>query len=208
MTLIKSFIKDAFGGSLKDLEKGDFTILGIPFDDKSSYQKGSSGGPDSIREVSTEKSIGSYTEKGVDLKQDTSIIDLGNIDCDVEYDDLLLSIENHIKEIVMNNSIPVVLGGDHSNTYPVVKGVKNVYKDLDTSTLAARTRLVVQSAFGGKRLVICSGGDIQTTEDLFEEVQQLKDGGASGSIVGRNSFQRPENEAIALLNKIQDIYAS
>ena len=85
---------------------------------------------------------------------------------------------------------------------------KGVYDGLPMDTLADRTKLVVQSAFGGRRIVICSGGDAKKTEDLLAEITELKKGGAFGSIVGRNSFQRPEKEAIDLLHKIQDIYVS
>jgi len=38
-------------------------------------------------------------------------------------------------------------------------------------------------------------------------VQAIRDGGGNGSIIGRNSFQRPKAEALALLNKVMDLYA-
>jgi class I fructose-bisphosphate aldolase len=85
---------------------------------------------------------------------------------------------------------------------------RGVYDGLPMETLADRTTLVVQSAFGGRRIIICSGGDAKKTEDLLAEIAELKKGGASGSIVGRNSFQRPEADAIDLLHTIQDIYVS
>ena len=74
-------------------------------------------------------------------------------------------------------------------------------------TLADRVRHVVQSAFGGRRIVIFSGGAAKGREALLEEVRQLAEGGGFGSIVGRNSFQRPKTEAIDLLHEIMDIYA-
>lgn len=75
-------------------------------------------------------------------------------------------------------------------------------------TLADRIRHVVQSAFGGRRIVIFSGGAAKDRDGLLEEIRGLADGGAFGSIVGRNSFQRPKTEAIDLLHSIMDIYAS
>jgi len=74
-------------------------------------------------------------------------------------------------------------------------------------TLAERVRHVVQSSFDGRRIVIFSGGPRDTDESLFAEVQSIKDGGGFGSIIGRNSFQRPHDAAVAMLNKIIDIYA-
>jgi class I fructose-bisphosphate aldolase len=37
-------------------------------------------------------------------------------------------------------------------------------------------------------------------------VRGLRDGGANGSIIGRNTFQRPREEALAMLAQIISIY--
>lgn len=78
---------------------------------------------------------------------------------------------------------------------------------IKVSTLADRTRHVVQSCFNGKRIVIFSGGEAKGTEDLLKEVGELAQGGAFGSIMGRNAFQRPKKEAIELLNNVMDAFA-
>jgi fructose-bisphosphate aldolase, class I len=85
---------------------------------------------------------------------------------------------------------------------------KPVYEseDIDRSTLAARVRHVMQCAFAGKRVVLFSGGDAVGTEDFLEEIRQIRAGGASGSIIGRNSFKRPKPEALALLDEVIKIY--
>jgi fructose-bisphosphate aldolase, class I len=77
---------------------------------------------------------------------------------------------------------------------------------IPIATLPERVRHVVQSAFNGRRIVIFSGGEAKTTEDVLAEIRGLAQGGAFGSIVGRNSFQRPKQEGIALLHEIMDIY--
>lgn len=86
---------------------------------------------------------------------------------------------------------------------------RKVYESqgIKVSTLADRTKHVVQSSFAGKRVVIFSGGEAKSTDELLGEVTQLAQGGAFGSIMGRNAFQRPKAEAIQLLNKVQDIFA-
>lgn len=86
---------------------------------------------------------------------------------------------------------------------------KKVYEkqQIPIATLAERVRHVVQASFGGRRIVIFSGGEAKGTDELLAEVKGLADGGAFGSIMGRNAFQRPKAEAIKLLNDVQDIFA-
>ena len=85
---------------------------------------------------------------------------------------------------------------------------KKIYQKhaIPSATMAERVRHIVQSAFDGRRLVVFSGGAAKDTEGLLNEIRGLRDGGASGSIIGRNSFQRPREEALALLGEIIDIY--
>ena len=77
---------------------------------------------------------------------------------------------------------------------------------LRSGDLSQRVSHVVQSAFNGKRIVIFSGGPAKGEKELIEEVELLARGGAFGSIVGRNAFQRPKEEALRLLKRIMDIY--
>lgn len=77
---------------------------------------------------------------------------------------------------------------------------------IDVSTLAKRVEHVMQSAFNGKRIVVFSGGEAKDLEGLYTEVRGLRDGGANGSIIGRNTFQRPKADALAMLAKIIEIY--
>ncbi|GAN77221.1 class I fructose-bisphosphate aldolase [Acidisphaera rubrifaciens] len=78
---------------------------------------------------------------------------------------------------------------------------------LDTSTLAKRVEHVVQACFQGRRIVIFSGGEATSDDDaLFDVIRNLRDGGANGSIIGRNTFQRPKEHALAMLAKIIEIY--
>ena len=85
---------------------------------------------------------------------------------------------------------------------------KKVYlsEHIPISSLNERINHVVQSCFNGKRLVVFSGGSSKDEESLLAEIRELYLGGASGSIIGRNSFQRPYSEALALLNQIIEIY--
>ncbi len=83
---------------------------------------------------------------------------------------------------------------------------KKYYEGIDISTLSARIAHVVQSAFAGRRLVVFSGGAAKGTEGLLDEIRQIRDGGGTGSIIGRNSFQRSKEEALDLLDSVVKIY--
>jgi len=85
---------------------------------------------------------------------------------------------------------------------------KKVYEteNIPIEKLSDRIRHVVQSCFQGRRLVVFSGGTAKDEDSLLNEIKELYLGGASGSIIGRNSFQREYDDAISLLNKITTIY--
>lgn len=87
---------------------------------------------------------------------------------------------------------------------------KPVYEKnkVDVATLAARINHVVQSSFAGRRIVIFSGGEHTGTDNLLATIQGIHDGGGFGSIIGRNVFQRPKAEALALLDQIITIFKS
>lgn len=84
------------------------------------------------------------------------------------------------------------------------KSLDKVGTKIDT--LANRVQLVVNSCFGGKRIVIFSGGPAKGDTEVIEEIKGLAAGGAFGSIMGRNAFQRPKAEGVALLRKVMDVF--
>ncbi|HKN47904.1 MAG TPA: class I fructose-bisphosphate aldolase [Candidatus Polarisedimenticolia bacterium] len=88
------------------------------------------------------------------------------------------------------------------------EAAKRVYEStrIPRAALADRIRHVVQSAFDGRRIVIFSGGAREDDATIFDQVRAIRDGGGFGSIIGRNSFQRPRPEALALLGRIMAIY--
>ncbi|HTS81169.1 MAG TPA: class I fructose-bisphosphate aldolase [Myxococcaceae bacterium] len=85
---------------------------------------------------------------------------------------------------------------------------KKVYEKyaIPTKTLAERVRHVVQSCFNGKRIIIFSGGEAKDTPAVLEEIRGIRDGGGFGSIMGRNAFQRPKDEALKLLRDVMAIH--
>ncbi len=89
-----------------------------------------------------------------------------------------------------------------------LEAAKKVYEEqkIDGSTLAKRVEHIMQAAFNGRRIVLFSGGEAKDLEAMLEQVRGLRDGGANGSIIGRNTFQRPRADALSMLSKIIEIY--
>jgi class I fructose-bisphosphate aldolase len=85
---------------------------------------------------------------------------------------------------------------------------KTIYEKekIANSTLKERIAHIKDACFAGRRIVVFSGGATKTEDDIYEEVRAIRDGGGNGSIIGRNTFQRPRIEALNMLNKITQIY--
>ena len=85
---------------------------------------------------------------------------------------------------------------------------KKVYEKekIELDSPAARIRHVVQACFDGRRIVVFSGGAAKGEAGIFEEARAIRDGGGNGSIIGRNTFQRPRAEALSLLDTLIKIY--
>jgi class I fructose-bisphosphate aldolase len=85
---------------------------------------------------------------------------------------------------------------------------KKVYEaqKIDISTQTARYRNVVQACFAGRRIVVFSGGEAKDSASILADARAIRDGGGNGSIIGRNSFQRPRAEALKLLGDIIGVY--
>lgn len=79
---------------------------------------------------------------------------------------------------------------------------------IPIETLSQRVREVVRSAFNGKRIVIFSGGEAKGTDEVLAEIREIAKGGAFGSIMGRNAFQRSHADALKLLADVIQIYKS
>lgn len=100
--------------------------------------------------------------------------------------------------------IKIKLSTDHL----MLPEARKVYEKerIDIATQAARVRHCMQASFNGRRIVVFSGGAIKGADSVYDDARAIRDGGGNGSIIGRNSFQRPRDEALAMLGKLVDIY--
>lgn len=100
--------------------------------------------------------------------------------------------------------IKIKLSTDHLS----LGAAKTVYEEqkIDIATQAARVRHCMDAAFAGRRIVVFSGGAKKGTDSVYDDARAIRDGGGNGSIIGRNSFQRSREDALAMLGKLMDIY--
>ncbi len=110
----------------------------------------------------------------------------------------------HMACLLGAHIIKVKLPTDHI-MQPEAKKVFEENK-IDISTQTARVKEVVRSCFDGRRIVVFSGGATKGEDAVYDDAIAIRDGGGNGSIIGRNSFQRPNKDAKAMLAKIMDVY--
>ncbi len=120
-----------FGGAIKKSDSYELAILGIPFDEKSCFLRGAAAGPQAIRNASTGKALNPFTELGVNLEEETTMIDWGNVDTSGDVDKTFHRIEEAVADILSKGAVPIILGGDHSITYPIIRAYSRFYHQLD-----------------------------------------------------------------------------
>ena len=108
----------------------------------------------------------------------------------------------HMAALIGAHIIKTKLPTDHIEQ----KEAKAVYKDGDWSTMAKRVEHMVQASFAGRRINVFSGGAAKGSDAVYQDARDIRDGGGNGSIIGRNTFQRPRAEALAMLAKLVRIY--
>ncbi|MBV8593793.1 MAG: class I fructose-bisphosphate aldolase [Caulobacteraceae bacterium] len=90
------------------------------------------------------------------------------------------------------------------------EAARKVYEErkIPVATLPERVAHMVDCAFAGRRVLIFSGGAAVFDDAAFlAEIRAIHEGGGFGSIIGRNTFQRPKDAALRLLKEVMDIYA-
>lgn len=95
-----------------------------------------------------------------------------------------------------------------STNHLELKDAAKVYKSekIKIKSSADRVADCMKSAFDGRRIVVFSGGAKKGENSVYDDARAIRDGGGNGSIIGRNTFQRPREDAIEMLNQLIDIY--
>ena len=120
---------------------GKTIVIGIPFDDRSSYLKGASKGPEAIRKALNSSSGNLATESGYDLGSSDGWHDMGNIDDMQSNNNAFSIIEGRLNEYLNQGARIVTLGGDHSITLPIIRAYGKNIRPLDIMQIDAHPDL-------------------------------------------------------------------
>ncbi|MDP9160308.1 MAG: agmatinase [Acidobacteriota bacterium] len=102
------------------------SLLGVPLDFNSSYLRGAAEGPAAVRKALRCASSNNSSEDGRDIVQ--LMQDAGDVQADeVSWMD---AIRQSVSNLLQAGALPLVIGGDHSITYPVVSAVAAHYPNL------------------------------------------------------------------------------
>ena len=126
-------------------EQADFSVIGIPFDGLASARKGAALAPERLRYWS--KHLTPFSEDRTRLK-DMTVCDLGDIQMTNPESDFV-TIRQRVASLP---NIPIILGGDHSVSIPVLQAQRERYKDQRLGVLWIDAHPDLCDFFDGSRI--------------------------------------------------------
>jgi len=156
---------NVFSGFQKPFEKADYVILGVPFDVTSTYRTGARFGPNAIRQASL--NIETYSFRtGIDI-EDLQLHDSGDLDICTDTKKTLQRLELVIKDLAEAEKTPVTIGGEHTITLGIMKGLRDVAST--TAIVSFDAHLDLRDEFLGLKL-----SHTTLMRRIKEEVKTLK----------------------------------
>ncbi len=134
------FVETNYISASVPFEKSKGVILGCPYDGSASFRPGARFGPSAIRRASWGiETFSPYFQR--DLSQ-CSIHDMGDLELPLGEKKISLGlIRNALGKILSEKKIPILLGGDHLITLPIVEEILTVYPRLHLLQIDAHTDL-------------------------------------------------------------------
>lgn len=111
-------------------QRAKLAILGIRYDENSSFTKGAADAPPQIRAALRSDAWNLSSENGTDLSGDSIFFDAGDIE-PVAGSEMSALIENSVSTLIADGLMPISLGGDHSITHPIVRAFARKYTGLN-----------------------------------------------------------------------------
>ena len=125
------------------------TLIGIPWDVHSSFMRGAAAAPPLVRQALFSPASNLWCEFGVDLGDPGRLADAGDLDLP-DSAGAIGMIEGAVRLLIADGGSPLVIGGDHAVTYPVVRAVAARHSGLTILHIDAHPDLYDQ--FEGNRL--------------------------------------------------------
>lgn len=139
---------NVFSGFQKSFEEADYVILGVPFDVTSTFRTGARFGPNAIRTASLNIETYSF-RSNVDV-EDLRLHDIGDLHVSADVGETLERLEKVTSEILNVGKTPVTIGGEHTITLGVLKGLSG--KASKTAVISFDAHLDLRDEFMGLRL--------------------------------------------------------
>jgi len=115
--------------SFDHLQAGMVVVLGVPYDENSSFMKGPASAPSRIRETLSSGAMNLCSESGIDLGVEPRFYDLGDLNLSIGAT-TFKQIEQGIADLLERKTYILSLGGDHAITYPILKAYRKKYDKL------------------------------------------------------------------------------
>jgi arginase len=100
------------------------TLIGVPWDASSSGDRGAAGAPQRIRDALWSPASNTWNERGDDLAAPGVLDDVGDLQLPIDGSHARAAIEEAVRRVLRGGGRPLVLGGDHSITYPVLRAFR------------------------------------------------------------------------------------
>jgi agmatinase len=139
---------NVFSGFQKPFEEADYIILGVPFDVTSTYRTGARFAPNAIRQASLNLETYSF-RTGLDV-EDLKLHDLGDLHISTDTEKTLERIAIVIKDVIEAGKTPVTIGGEHTITFGVMRGLGK--KASETALVSFDAHLDLRDEFMGLKL--------------------------------------------------------
>jgi len=139
---------NVFSGIQQPFEKADYVVFGAPFDVTSTYRTGARFGPNAIRQASL--NIETYSFRtGIDV-EDLCLHDLGDLHVSTDTKKTVDMLKLVVEDVASAGKIPVALGGEHTITLGIMKGLSA--KAQKTALVSFDAHLDLRKEFLGVKL--------------------------------------------------------
>ncbi len=139
---------NVFGGLQQPFEKAKYVVFGVPFDATSTYRTGARFGPNAIRQASL--NIETYSLRaGIDA-EDLAIHDLGDLHASISPKRTVHMLRLVVAELLAAKKIPIAIGGEHTITLGIMKGL--LEKAKKTALVSFDAHLDLRKEFMDSRL--------------------------------------------------------